>query len=287
MQPNVDKTAAYKDFTQRLKLLIGKNPQLITTTLSNIFTMRLVGNKTHGDLAEIAIAEFISQYMYDFKSIHVGKDLFRAKQSEEDIKIINEVTQAEFTVSLKAYGDGPLQLSTDKQSLMYTMLTKGGPDIRDKATISAILNDPVFDNFRNINVLPLIYDEKNLRCNILVFDFDKAKAEAARVTLMESGAGKRKHPVYRFYDGQGDYICEVRYGGATANALQRGFWTHTKNAFKYFDSLTGGWIDYSLNTVLVKLFSHALLSTQKTHELVLEELRKDIEDQKLGIETNK
>ncbi len=73
------------DFTQRLKLLIGKNPQLITTTLSNIFTMRLVGNKTHGDLAEIAIAEFINQYMYDFKSIHVGKDLFRAKQSEEDI----------------------------------------------------------------------------------------------------------------------------------------------------------------------------------------------------------
>ena len=25
----------------------------------------------------------------------------------------------------------------------------------------------------------------------------------------------------------GRYICEVRYGGATANALQRGFWTHT------------------------------------------------------------
>jgi len=287
MQPNIDKKAAYKDFTQRLKLLIAKNPQLITTTLSNIFTMRLVGNKTHGDLAEIAIAEFISQYMYDFKSIHVGKDLFRAKQSEEDIKIVNEVTQAEFSVSLKAYGDGPLQLSTDKQSLMYTMLAKGGPDIRDKPAISAILNNPVFDNFKNINVLPLIYDEKNLRCNILVFDLDKAKTEAARVTLMEAGAGKRKHPVYRFYDGQGDYICEVRYGGATANALQRGFWTHTKNAFKYFDSLTAGWIDYSLNTVLVKLFSHALLSTQKTHELVLEELRKDIEEQKLGIETNK
>jgi hypothetical protein len=170
---------------------------------------------------------------------------------------------------------------------MYTMLAKGGPDIRDKTAISAILNNPVFDNFKNINVLPLIYDEKNLRCNILVFDFDKAKAEAARVTLMEAGAGKRKHPVYRFYDQQGDYICEVRYGGATANALQRGFWTHTKNAIKYFDSLTGGWIDYSLNTVLVKLFSHALLSTQKAHELVLEELRKDIEEQKLGIETNK
>jgi hypothetical protein len=36
--------------------------------------MRLTGNKTHGDLAEIAIAEFINQYMYDFRSIHVGKE---------------------------------------------------------------------------------------------------------------------------------------------------------------------------------------------------------------------
>jgi hypothetical protein len=53
--------SSYQDFTTRLKLLISKNPHLITTTLSNIFTMRLIGNKMHGDLAEIAIAEFINQ----------------------------------------------------------------------------------------------------------------------------------------------------------------------------------------------------------------------------------
>jgi hypothetical protein len=104
----------YKDFTNRLKLLISKHPNLIVTTLSNIFTMRLIGNKTHGDLAEIAIAEFVNQYMYDFRSVHVGKDLYRAKSQEEDITIINEITKVEFPVSLKAYGDGPLQLSTDK-----------------------------------------------------------------------------------------------------------------------------------------------------------------------------
>ena len=63
-----DTAAAYKDFTTRLKLLVSKQPELITTTLSNIFTMRLIGNKTHGDLAEIAISEFINQYMYDFRS---------------------------------------------------------------------------------------------------------------------------------------------------------------------------------------------------------------------------
>ena len=38
----------YDDFTTRLKLLISKHPQLIITTLSNIFTMRLIGNKPMG-----------------------------------------------------------------------------------------------------------------------------------------------------------------------------------------------------------------------------------------------
>ena len=45
-----------------------------------------------------------------------------------------------------------------------------------------------------------------------------------------------------------DYICEVRYGDATANALQRGLWTHTRRSLKYFDSVTNGWIDYSLSS---------------------------------------
>ena len=98
----------FKDFIYRLKVLVSKNPDLITTVLGNIFTMRLIGNKTHGDLAEIAISEFINQYMYDFSSIHVGKDLFRSKSQEEDIEVFNEITKAKFPVSLKAYGDGPL-----------------------------------------------------------------------------------------------------------------------------------------------------------------------------------
>ena len=118
----------YKDFIDRLKLLLSKHPRLITITLSNIFTMRLIGNKTHGDLAEIAIAEFINQYMYDFSSIHVGKDLYRAKSKEEDIKIINEITKVEFPVSLKAYGDGPLQLSTDKNFRMFPKLEQANTD---------------------------------------------------------------------------------------------------------------------------------------------------------------
>ena len=266
---------SYKDFTERLKLLSSKRPDLITTTLSNIFTMRLIGNKTHGDLAEIAIAEFINQYMYDFRSIHVGKDLYRAKSKEEDIKIINEITRAEFPVSLKAYGDGPLQLSTDKNFRMFPRLEQEGAKLEGRVAAQKILRDPAFVEFRNVNVLPLIYDEENQRCNILVFDYDRAVSETARITREEGGRGRR-HPVYRFYDTEGDYICEVRYGNAAANALQRGLWTHTRNGLKYFDSITGGWINYSHNQILVKLFSHALVSSEAGHTSALAKIKQDI-----------
>ena len=148
----------YKDFIIRLKLIVGQRPDLISTTLSNIFTMRLVGNKTHGDLAEIAISEFINQYMYDFRSIHVGKDLYRAKSREEDIKIINNVTNAQFPVSLKAYGVGPIQLSTDKNSRMFSRLSDEGLGVSNSDDVKRVLSDPAFTDFQKINVLPLIYD---------------------------------------------------------------------------------------------------------------------------------
>lgn len=270
--------AAYKDFIGRLKLLIQKSPSLIVTTLSNIFTMRLIGNKTHGDLAEIGIAEFINQYMYDFRSVHVGKEMYRAKEHEEDIKIINEITNEELLVSLKAYGHGPLQLSTDKPGLMFLRLQKEVNRITDESVINAIFEDPAFSAFDEINVLPLIYYEKKLQCNILIFDSELAKRNTVIIERVEGG--RRKYPIYRFNDKDGDYICEVRYGAAAANALQRGLWTHTKHGAKYFDSLTGGWIDYSHNLILVKLFSHALVSSIKGHTIALEKIKEDIENLK-------
>ena len=271
----MDTATAYDDFTTRLKLLVSKQPELITTTLSNIFTMRLIGNKTHGDLAEIAISEFINQYMYDFRSIHVGKDLYRAKSQEEDIKVINEITKDEFPVSLKAYGDGPLQLSTDKTYSMFPRLEQEDRKIIEYERVKTIFDDPVFADFSNINVLPLIYDEKTQRCNILVFNYAQARDATACIIKEEAGR-RRKHPVYRFYDIKNDYICEVRYGAAAANALQRGLWTHTKNGLKFFDSITGGWIDYSHNHILVKLFSQALISSQFGHTTALEKIKEDI-----------
>jgi hypothetical protein len=270
-----DTGTAYRDFTKRLKLLISKHPELITTTLSNIFTMRLIGNKTHGDLAEIAIAEFINQYMYDFRSVHVGKDLYRAKSKEEDIKIINEITDLEFPVSLKAYGNEFLQLSTDKNNEMFPRLQREGTEIVGSDRVAQVLNDPVFTAFTGINVLPLIYNERRKQCNIMVFDYDQARTETVRIVYQGPG-GRRKHPVYRFLGKSDTYVCEVRYGGPDANPLQRGLWTHTRNGLKFFESVTNGWIDYSHNLVLVKLFSHALVSSAAGHTSALEEIKKDI-----------
>jgi hypothetical protein len=275
----------YKDFKERFKLLVSKHRHLVVNTLSNIFTMRLIGNKTHGDLAEIGIAEFINQFMYDFKSIHVGKDLFRAKEREEDIMIINEVTKSEFPLSLKAYGDGPLQLSTDSDQKMFPYLEKQGKDITDKEKIKDIFNSTAFADFNRINVMPLIYNEKKKQCNIMVFDHEKAKQETSRIVYIGNGEsfgnkknGKsRMHPIFMFLDDKNNYICEVRYGGASANALQRGLWTQTKNALPYFDSLTNGWIDYSHNHTLVKLFSLALNSTEESHKEANIILQKDID----------
>ncbi|MCK4386649.1 MAG: hypothetical protein KAV41_01005 [Candidatus Pacebacteria bacterium] len=281
--------ATYKDFKTRFKLLVGKQKHLVINTLSNIFTMRLIGNKTHGDLAEIGMVEFINQFMYDFRSMHVGKDKFRAKEHEEDIVIINEITKAEFPVSLKAYGDGPLQLSTDSRQKLFPFLVLQGRDIKDKKQIGQIFKAKEFEDFNAINIMPLIYDEKNQRCNIMIFDHKKAIRKTQRIIFV--GKNKkfdfskqsvikrkgRKHPIFMFIDSDGNYICEVRYGGASANALQRGLWTHTQKAKFYFDSLTNGWIDYSHNHTLVRLFGLALNSTRQGHKLANDILQKDID----------
>ena len=266
---------AYKDFTDRFRLLAAKRPDLVTTTLGNIFTMRLMGNKTHGDLAEVAMAEFVNQYMYDFQSTHVGKELFRAKSQEEDIMVLNELTKAEFPVSLKAYGEGPLQLSTDKGSQMFPRLEQEKGDIAGRKAVAAIFKDPAFAAFADVNVMPLIYDEKNKRCNIMIFNYRRAASETLLIVKERQGRGRR-HPVFRFYGQDGQYICEVRYGDAAANALQRGLWTHTKRAAPFFDSITNGWIDYSHNLILVELFSHALVSSEAGHAEALDRIKQDI-----------
>lgn len=284
----------YKEFQDRFKTLARKHPEIIKNTLSNIFTMRLIGNKTHGDLAEIGITEFINQFMKDYECKHVGKDLFRAKEHEEDIVITKTSTGEEIPVSLKAYGDGPLQLSTDKESLLFNNLKKFrksyGDAIEDKNAINDIFLSDEFQSLNSINVMPLIYREEQKQCNIMVFDFEKMKKDTTRILYIDKGnnydkesqkvikGGSRKHPIYMFINDNGEYICEVRYGGASANALQRGLWTHTERASGYFNSLTNGWISYQPNHILVKLIRLALNSTESKHKDVMALLQQDIDD---------
>jgi hypothetical protein len=52
----------------------------------------------------------------------------------------------------------------------------------------------------------------------MVFDFTKAKNAVTAIKLESEGKG-RKHPTFRFFDAEENYICEVRYGDAAANAL--------------------------------------------------------------------
>lgn len=290
---DVNNDQEFNEFKERFKLLASKNKHLIINTLSNIFTMRLIGNKTHGDLAEIGISEFINQFMYDFQSKHVGKDLYRKKSHEEDIVIFNEITKKSFPLSLKAYGDGPLQLSTDKTSKMFSLLSEYGREISTETQIKEVFSSSAFTEFDDLNVMPLIYDEKNQKCNIMIFNKEKAKEETGKILLVNKkekycfdsksiiNTTGRDHPIYLFIDKSDNYICEVRYGGTTANALQRGLWTHTKNALSYFDSITNGWISYKHNLTLVKLFSLALNSTEEGHKIVNTILQDDINKLKL------
>ena len=54
-----------------VKSFIGKDP-MIFSVLGNVFSMRIIGNKTHGDLAEIALTEYINQFVSGYSAKHTG-----------------------------------------------------------------------------------------------------------------------------------------------------------------------------------------------------------------------
>ncbi len=251
--------SAFKDFLlelERSKVLENKR---MHSMIENVLSMRQIGNKTHGDLAEVALAEYVNHLVKDYSAKHTGKEKFRAKEAEEDITVqkagSNEVT----LISIKAYGNGPLQLSTDKKSNMFSYLKKkiGKKTITDKKIIKDVFKEKSFADFNENNILSLIYDEKEMFYKILTFDLAKAYRSVAKIEFIGgSKKGRRKHPIYRFYDSNNGYIFEVRYGATNANALQRGLWTHTKNADSYFDKILEG--AYKINQNTVKLIPKIL-----------------------------
>ena len=84
-----------KFLEQFVESFSGKDP-MIFSVLGNVFSMRIIGNKTHGDLAEIALTEYINQFVDGFTAKHTGKEKFRAKEFEEDIRVAETATQKKF-----------------------------------------------------------------------------------------------------------------------------------------------------------------------------------------------
>lgn len=291
----------FNKFMKQLELLVAKNPNLITATMGNIFTMRLLGNKTHGDLAEVGMTEFINQYMKGYTAHHVGKQNYRSKKKEEDILVVSKKSGKKIAISLKAYGHGNLQLSTDKNNTMFSLLKKRGARLSSKRDIERILKSKPFAAALRLHILLLIYKEttankrkpNNINAkkskpsntnqyNIGVLDLRRVFRDVKLIERVNP-VGRRKHPIYRFKAKDGSYLFEVRYGGKRANALQRGLWTHTKHAVRYFDSLSNGWIDYSHNLVLRELFSHALIANENGHVAALKKLKRSVQSVKRSI----
>jgi len=249
----------------------GKNA-VINGVMANIFSMRIIGNKTHGDLAEIALTEYINQFVVGYKAKHTGKEKFRAKIHEEDIEVTDKATGEKIPISIKAYGSGPLQLSTNKESSMFSYLSQviGKRGLSDLEKISSILSNPCFFDLGKVNILPLIYNEKKKSFKIIVFDLKKAYLSVSKIKYFpprKIGKSKKTFPIYKFFDKNNKYIFEVRYGDAKANALQRGMWTNTENAKQFFDKILEG--SYEINQSLVDLMSKILVSSREKHEQIL------------------
>lgn len=139
----------------------------------------------------------------------------------------------------------------------------------DSSKIKEILTASPFKNFSSVNILPLIYNEKEMKFKVIIFDLEKAYSSAARLKFFppRKRGNKKTFPIYKFFDSQNNYIFEVRYGGASANALQRGMWTHTENAAPFFRELLAG--EYKINEPLITLIAKILVSRKNTHEKIL------------------
>lgn len=261
----------FAKFLDRFEKSFKIKDPAIYDMLANVFSMRVIGNKTHGDLAEIALTEYINQHIDGYSAQHTGKEKFRAKEFEEDIRVKDAVSGTELPISIKTYGSGPLQLSTNKDSSMFTYLQKsvGNAEVDTADEIKKILSQPCFTDFTGVNVLPLIYNERHMQFKIVVFDLLRAYNSVRHIKFISPHklGIKKTFPVYKFYDEKNEYIFEVRYGDVKANALQRGMWTHTEKAKPYFRLLLNG--SYKINHSLINLISKILVSPKEKHEEIL------------------
>lgn len=263
-------TTQYLAFISQLSELANSHSSALSDLLGNILSMREIGNKTHGDIAEVALTHFVNTFMSEnYEAKHVGKANFRSKSKEEDIEVTELSTNSSFTISVKAYGKGPLQLSTDKRGMMFRRLEMEQSSVDDPKRVKKILRDSSFESINDLNLLAIIYDENKMKARLMSFNFNQAIDAAHSIARIESGTGRRKHPAYIFSDKNDKYLFEVRYGRADSNALQRGLWTNTNKNQDTFFHVTQDWIAYTINHSLNKIISSLFVLNESKHEQLL------------------
>ncbi|MFA5571555.1 MAG: hypothetical protein WDA42_00485 [Candidatus Bathyarchaeia archaeon] len=268
----MDNHILYNTFIHRLKKLSTVDTAAVCTLLSNIFTLRTISNNTHGGLAEIAIVEFINHYFNnEYTAIHVGKEYYRSNNNEIDIALRDIYSECVLPLSIKTYGLGAIQLATDKNSSLYAHLNTINRSITDTQEIKTIISMPCFTALLNKCILCLIYEEQQYSCNIVTFDFKLALDNVAYIEQLLPH-GRRKHIAYRFFDTNNTRIFEIRCGGKSSNALQRGLWTHTTHSIQYFNSIFEQWQTWTINNTLLQLITKSLIAPATSHAVALQNI---------------
>ncbi len=192
------------EFSQLLDTLAEvrtQYPDEFDTPFINALSMREFGNKTHGDMLEIAFEELLNSQLFpNISARHVGKERYRADGAEEDVLVWFLDTPGDtLNVSLKAYGSGDLQLATNSDASMRNLLAElvgdneNVSEITDIEIIQTILERDPFTNFlEETNTIAAIYTETELGVaelrELADFDTQEMRKRELQARLIVQGA---------------------------------------------------------------------------------------------------
>lgn len=137
------------------------------------------------------------------------------------------------SLSLKCYGEGPLQLNTNSNSsLINECLSHVVDGVETSQNLPlTILESEAFSSLKlsNEKILAVIYNETNFTYSVILIDINDLLSKVSKIiyTPKVKKQNSFTYEIVKFYDKDDKYIFEVRYGKKNANALQRGLWTKT------------------------------------------------------------
>lgn len=137
------------------------------------------------------------------------------------------------SLSLKCYGEGPLQLNTNSNSSLINECLShvvNGVETSQNLPLT-ILESEAFSSLRlsNEKILAVIYNETDFTYSVILIDINDLLNKVNKIiyTPKIKKQNSFTYEIVKFYDKDDKYIFEVRYGKKNANALQRGLWTKT------------------------------------------------------------